>query len=437
MSCSSCSRSCSPSVMPVARNTRPRWLLIPGATSSRPSIDHRLGAQAGLLAQLAVRPVRRGSSVGQARRGALRELPAPQARADTGTARPAGTGRRRRRSPAHTSACRRRRRCRPSRRDGGCRPRAASSSRSGTPRGSRRARWDPRRQYRRAAHAGSLAGVLLASLNPVAVAAGRRHRRRGAHRRRRAQPQRSGRRRDVGRRTGRRRAPGGGAGHPDRGHRAGRHRLPDRRRAGGPGARRRGRRRTAAHPHRLRRAGVAGRGARGRRGPAAYPGAAARPVLAPLPRAVARRDRADHVHLRHHRAAEGRCAEQARRSPPTSTRWPRPGSGRPTTRWCTGFRCSTCTAWCSGCSARCGSETASCTPENRRRPATRPPQGSLYFGVPTVWSRVVADLDAARGAVVGAAAGVRQRAAAGAGVRPAGRAHRATSRSSGTAAPNR
>ena len=37
MSCSSCSRSCSPSVMPVARKTRPRWLLIPGATSSMPS----------------------------------------------------------------------------------------------------------------------------------------------------------------------------------------------------------------------------------------------------------------------------------------------------------------------------------------------------------------------------------------------------------------
>ena len=46
--------------------------------------------------------------------------------------------------------------------------------------------------------------------------------------------------------------------------------------------------------------------------------------------------------------------------------------------------------------------------------------GSLYFGVPTVWSRVVDDGDAARGTRVGPAAGVGQRAAAGAGVRRAG-----------------
>ena len=46
-----------------------------------------------------------------------------------------------------------------------------------------------------------------------------------------------------------------------------------------------------------------------------------------------------------------------------------------------------------------------------------PRGGSLYFGVPTVWSRVAADLDAALALCVGAAAGLGQRAAAGAGVR--------------------
>ena len=159
-------------------------------------------------------------------------------------------------------------------------------------------------------------------------------------------------------------------------------------------------------------------------GPAAHPGAAARAFVAPLRRAAAGGHRADHVHLRNHRTAEGRGAEPRAPSPPTSTRWPRRGSGRRTTPWCTGCRCSTCTAWCSGCSGRCGSETASCTPENPRPPGTPDARGTLYFGVPTVWSRVVEDPDAAARAVVGPAAGVRQRGAAGAGVRPARRTHR-------------
>ena len=60
----------------------------------------------------------------------------------------------------------------------------------------------------------------------------------------------------------------------------------------------------------------------------------------------------------------------------------------------------------------------------RRRPTLRPPEGALYFGVPTVWSRVVADPDAARALSLGAAAGLGQRGAAGAGVRAAGRTHR-------------
>ena len=46
--------------------------------------------------------------------------------------------------------------------------------------------------------------------------------------------------------------------------------------------------------------------------------------------------------------------------------------------------------------------------------------GSLYFGVPTVWSRVAGDRDAAQALSLGAAAGLGQRPAAGAGVRQAG-----------------
>ncbi len=51
-------------------------------------------------------------------------------------------------------------------------------------------------------------------------------------------------------------------------------------------------------------------------------------------------------------------------------------------------------------------------------------QGTLYFGVPTVWSRVVEDEEAARALSGGAAAGVRKRPVAGAGVRTAARADR-------------
>ena len=79
MSCSSCSRSCSPSVMPVARNTQPRWLLIPGATSSCPST-----AIEAARSPVSSRSSRRASSARLevarlSRRRALRKLPAPQA----------------------------------------------------------------------------------------------------------------------------------------------------------------------------------------------------------------------------------------------------------------------------------------------------------------------------------------------------------------------
>ena len=73
----------------------------------------------------------------------------------------------------------------------------------------------------------------------------------------------------------------------------------------------------------------------------------------------------------------------------------RRGSGQPRTCWCTDCRCSICTGWCWACSGRCGSETASCTPENQHRRHTRRRGGTLYFGVPTVWSRVVGDTAAA------------------------------------------
>ena len=59
--------------------------------------------------------------------------------------------------------------------------------------------------------------------------------------------------------------------------------------------------------------------------------------------------------------------------------------------------------------------------------------GSLYFGVPTVWSRVAADPDARAGAGRRPAAGLRQRAAARAGLPRPDRAHRPARRSSGTA----
>ena len=66
------------------------------------------------------------------------------------------------------------------------------------------------------------------------------------------------------------------------------------------------------------------------------------------------------------------------------------------TPWCTACRCITCTGWYWVCSVRCASEIASCTPGNRRRKRMRRPVARLYFGVPTVWSRVVDDRSAAR-----------------------------------------
>ena len=53
--------------------------------------------------------------------------------------------------------------------------------------------------------------------------------------------------------------------------------------------------------------------------------------------------------------AEGRRAARAAPSPPTSTRWPRRGTGPATTSSPTRCRCSTSTGSCSGCSARCAS----------------------------------------------------------------------------------
>ena len=51
--------------------------------------------------------------------------------------------------------------------------------------------------------------------------------------------------------------------------------------------------------------------------------------------------------------------------------------------------------------------------------------GTLFFAVPTVWSRVAADECRRPGIAASAATGVRQRRATGAGVRPAGRPDRA------------
>ncbi len=117
-----------------------------------------------------------------------------------------------------------------------------------------------------------------------------------------------------------------------------------------------------------------------------------------------------------------------RPSPPTSTRWRRRGSGRPTTPWCTVFRCSTSTASCSACLGRCESETASCTPENPRLPTTPAAQGiAVLRGA----DGVVASRRRPRrreGVVLGATAGVGQRGAAGAGVRQARRTHRPPTR---------
>ena len=105
--------------------------------------------------------------------------------------------------------------------------------------------------------------------------------------------------------------------------------------------------------------------------------------------AVARRSdhRADPLHQRHHRRRPRARRSRAPRSPPTWTRWrslavdprrhprPRPAAV-PRAR-----------AGAGRARARCASAAGSCTPAGRCRPATPPPAATLYFGVPTVWSR--------------------------------------------------
>ena len=221
--------------------------------------------------------------------------------------------------------------------------------------------------------------------------------------------------------------PGGGAGDADDRHGAGGDGLPDRRCAVRSGARRRRRRRTHPHPDRFGGAGVAGRTAPTtsrawrtfRSGCTPGPGTAT-PSRRRTPRPTSCTPPAPPARPRECRPADVR-------SPPTSTRWRRRGSGHPTTSWCTACRCSTCTAWCWVCSDRCGSEIASCTPVNPRRRHTRRPRsagGTLFFGVPTVWSRVVADTGRGRRVARRPIAGVGKRGAAGAGVRRPGRADR-------------
>ena len=84
--------------------------------------------------------------------------------------------------------------------------------------------------------------------------------------------------------------------------------------------------------------------------------------------------RADHVHLRNHGTAEGRRAEPARHR----RRHRRAGRGLAVdARRHPGARASAVPRprpRARGCSARCGSETASCTPENPRRPPTPRPR---------------------------------------------------------------
>ena len=70
------------------------------------------------------------------------------------------------------------------------------------------------------------------------------------------------------------------------------------------------------------------------------------------------RTRPDRLHLGHHRPAQGGGAARGARSPPTSTRWPRLGSGPNATSSSTACRCSTCTGSCSGSSARSGAADA-------------------------------------------------------------------------------
>ena len=168
---------------------------------------------------------------------------------------------------------------------------------------------------------------------------------------------------------------------------------------------------------RRRRSCVRQRGRRRSRRPADrdHPGGRRRTGDLANPGAPRRPGRHDPLHERHHRAAQGGGRSARRRSPPTSTPWPRRGRGRPTTCWCTGCRCSMSTGWSSGVLGplRVGSRlvhTGRPTPGGLRGGQGR--GGSLFFGVPTVWSRVAADAD-------GAAGGPARRPPAGVGQRRA------------------
>ena len=110
----------------------------------------------------------------------------------------------------------------------------------------------------------------------------------------------------------------------------------------------------------------------------------------------------------HHRAAEGRGAVRAARSPRTSTRSPTPGRGRRPTCSSMPCRCSTCTGWCSACSARCAA-AARCAisgrSPRRRSPRRSTPARRCVFGVPTQYHRLADELetDPAAAAAVGRA----------------------------------
>ena len=165
-------------------------------------------------------------------------------------------------------------------------------------------------------------------------------------------------------------------------------RGPARRRAGRAGAARLRPGRTAAHPHRQPGDPPADP-ARGRVPDHPVRDGADRDDR-PAVAAPRRRSRADPLHQRHHRPAEGRgdLGRGDRRRPGRAGRTP--GSGRPTTSSCTACRCTTCTGWCSACSGRCASAAGSCTPAGRCRPATPPPAGRCTSASPRSgrgWSR--------------------------------------------------
>ena len=100
------------------------------------------------------------------------------------------------------------------------------------------------------------------------------------------------------------------------------------------------------------------------------------------------------VHVRNYRPTEGRSAQVARLSQPGSTRSPRPGTGRGETPSYTGLPLFHVHGLILGILGplRIGSRvihTVKPTPENYARA-----KGSLYFGVPTVWSRIAEDEEA-------------------------------------------